>query len=132
MNSLLHNNKVPSNSLMRFAYATPSVQRKLTIDIYEREADAMADMVMSMSANETSYQPKAVTGLIGRSLQRKCTQCEEDEKKKTVIRKAENGTNAIPVSSSFSKSLKASKGGGLPLPQGTKSFMENAFSTDFS
>ena len=114
--------------------AKPIVQAKLTVntpgDIYEQEADAMADRVMRMSSNESV---KPVTGLIGKSLQRKCAQCEEEEKKKKpVMRKMDAGNSGTSVSSSFASSLNASKGGGSPLPQGTRIFMENAFSTDFS
>ncbi|MBP7399894.1 MAG: DUF4157 domain-containing protein [Chitinophagales bacterium] len=99
-------------------------------DIYEQEADAMAYRVMRMSSQEFE---KPVTGLIGKSLQRKCAHCEEEEKKKKpIMRKSEAGNSGISVSSSFAASLNSSKGGGSPLPQGTKSFMENAFSTDFS
>ncbi|MBK7110693.1 MAG: DUF4157 domain-containing protein [Bacteroidetes bacterium] len=99
-------------------------------DIYEQEANAMADRVMRMSSIEAV---KPVTGLIGKSLQRKCAHCEEEEKKKKpIMRKAEGGNSGISVYSSFASSLNASKGGGSPLPQGTRSFMENAFSTDFS
>ncbi|QAA81833.1 DUF4157 domain-containing protein [Aequorivita sp. H23M31] len=112
------------------------VQPKLTIntpgDVYEQEADAMADRVMRMSANETMRQPEPTTGLIGKSLQRKCSKCEEEEKKKPIMRKAENGAIGIPVSSSFASSLNASKGGGSPLPSDTRNFMEHAFSVDFS
>ncbi|MBP9188387.1 MAG: DUF4157 domain-containing protein, partial [Chitinophagales bacterium] len=66
-------------------------------------------------------------------LQRKCAHCEEEEKKKKpIMRKAEAGNSGMSVSTSFASSLNASEGVGSPLPQGTKSFMENAFSTDFS
>lgn len=110
------------------------VQAKFTLntpgDIYEQEADAMADKVMRMSSNEVA-QP--ITGLIGKSLQRKCAHCEEQEKRKTpIIRKAEVGNSGMSVSSSFAATLNSSKGGGSPLPKGTRSFMENAFSADFS
>ena len=109
------------------------IQPKLTIntpgDKYEQEADTMADKVMRMSSNEAV---RPVTGLIGKSLQRKCAHCEEEEKKKPIMRKAEAGNSGMSVSSSFASSLNASKGGGSSLPQGTRSFMENAFSTDFS
>ena len=114
--------------------AKPVVQPKLTInepgDIYEQEADAMADKIMRMSSNEAV---KPVTGLIGISLQRKCAHCEEEEKRrKPVMRKTESGYGGMLASSSLVSSLNASKGGGSLLPQGTRSFMENAFSTDFS
>lgn len=112
------------------------IQPKLQVnepgDIYEQEADAMADRIMRMA---DSHQPqtasKPVTGIIGRSVQRKCAHCEEEERKK-LMRKAESGSSGMSVSSSFVSSLHASKGGGSSLPQGTRSFMEHAFSTDFS
>ena len=113
----------------------PLLQAKLTVDepgdMYEQEADAMADRIMRMSSNEVV---KPATGLIGKSLQRKCAHCEEEEekRKKPVMRKAETGHSGITVSSSFAASLNASKGSGSPLPHGTRSFMENAFSADFS
>jgi hypothetical protein len=134
MNSLLHKNNLASKPVMPYGKAKPIVQPKLAVntpsDIYEQEADAMAERVMLMSSNETA---KPVTGLIGKSLQRKCAHCEEEEKKKKLImRKAGAGNSGMPVSSSFASSLNASKSEGSPLPQGTRSFMENAFSTDFS
>jgi outer membrane protein OmpA-like peptidoglycan-associated protein len=134
MNSLLHKNSFASEQLMPIGKLKQSVQPKLTIntpgDIYEQEADAMADSVMRMPSNEPA---KTVIGLIGKSLQRKCTHCEDEEKKKKpIMRKAEAGNSGISVSSSFASSLNASKGGGSSLPQGTRSFMENSFSADFS
>ncbi len=134
MNSLLHHHNQAKTSVIRHSRAKPTVQPKLTVntpgDIYEQEADAMADRVMRMSTNETA---KPVTGLIGKSLQRKCAHCEEEEKRKTmVMRKVGSGNAGLAVSSSFASSLNASKGGGSPLPQRTRSFMENAFSADFS
>ncbi|MGB3344300.1 MAG: DUF4157 domain-containing protein [Aequorivita sp.] len=128
---LLSKNGLPNEKYKHF------VQPKLAIntpsDIYEQEADAMADKVMRLSADETMHQPQPGTGLIGRSVQRKCSKCEEEEEKKNpIMRKAENGSPGIPVSSSFSSSLNASKGGGSPIPTDTRNFMENTFSTDFS
>jgi len=112
----------------------PILQPKLKVneprDIYEQEADTMADRLMRMPASMPETKP--MTGLIGRSVQRKCTSCEDEEKKKRVMRKESSGNGGLSVSSSFSSSLNASKGGGSPLPQGTRGFMENAFSTDFS
>lgn len=134
MNTHLQSNNSSSKSVMLHSMAKYSVQPKLTVnspgDTYEQEADAMADRVMRMSSNEASIP---VTGLIGKSLQRKCAHCEEEEKRnKPIMRKAEAGNAGLTVSSSFASSLNASKGGGSPLPQGTRSFMENAFSADFS
>ena len=69
---------------------------KLTInqpnDIYEQEADAMADKVMrmqasdlSLSGKETFFRPSNAslsTGASrGEAVQRKCAHCEEEERK---------------------------------------------------
>lgn len=111
------------------------VQTKLQVnepgDVYEQEADAMANRVMRMADGNAGSPTKPVTGLIGRSVQRKCAHCEEEEKRQ-VMRKTESGTGGMAVSSSFSSSLQATKGSGTPLPSATRSFMEHAFSTDFS
>ena len=111
------------------------VQPKPTIntpgDEYEQEADAMADKVMRMPLNKS--ETNHFTGIIGNSIQRKCATCEEDEeKKKTIMRKAVNGNHDFTASSSFASSLNTSRGNGMPLSPKTKNFMENAFSTDFS
>jgi hypothetical protein len=114
----------------------PLVQRKLQVnepgDTYEQEADAMADTVMRMiDDNRQQSTPKPVTGLIGRSVQRKCATCEEEEKKNKLMRKEQNGVSGAPVSSSFSASL-INAGKGMPLQPGIKQKMEQAFNTDLS
>src|SRR5690606_766628 len=109
------------------------IQPKLMInqpgDRYEQDADAMAERVIRLSANQSVSKP--ITGLIGMSVQRTCAACEDEEKKKPIMRKTQC-SGGIEASPSFISSLHASKGGGSPLPQGTKNFMENAFSADFS
>jgi hypothetical protein len=118
---------------MRAAAAAPVVQPKLEInqpgDRYEQEADAMADNVMRLPAANTQVKP--VTGLIAKSVQRKCIECEEEEKKK-LMRKTEGPGYGIQASPSLVSSLNASSVGGSPLPVATRGFMENAFSADFS
>jgi hypothetical protein len=60
----------------------PLVQPKLSInqpgDIYEQEADAIADKVMWMTDNESVQQP--FFSPVHSFLQRKCTHCEEEDK----------------------------------------------------
>ncbi len=109
----------------------PKLEIKTPGDRYEQEADAMADRVMRMADNgATAYSP---TSLVGPSVQRKCAECEEEEKKeKPLMRKAENGGYGMQAPSSLVSSLNSSKGGGSPLPKGTRNFMESAFSADFS
>lgn len=109
------------------------VQPKLRVnepgDSFEQEADAMANRVMGMG--NVSQHPAAggVTGVIGRSVQRKCAHCEEEGKK--LRRKEQSGAGGGTVSSSFSSTL-TNAGNGSPLHPGIKSTMEQAFNTDFS
>ncbi len=134
MNLHLHKSPSALKPFMPHAMGKLMVQPKLTVntpgDQYEQEADAIADGVMRMPVSKTKEKP--VTGMIGRSVQRECTKCEEEEKKKRIMRKESAGSGGLSVSSTFSSFLNASKGGGKPLPQATRGFMENAFSSDFS
>lgn len=101
----------------------PVVQPKLAInspgDKYEQEADSMADRVMSIPQAEAAP-----------SIQRKCKQCEEEEKG-NLMRKATND-GGFHAPQHFESKLAESKGTGTPLPTDTQSFMENAFHADLS
>jgi hypothetical protein len=127
--SFADNKLVPGNASKR-------IQAKLQVnepgDVYEREADAMAERVMQSQPSPAGSSAQPITGLLGQSVQRKCAHCEEEEKHRKVMRKASTGTGGTSVSSSFASTLHGSKGGGASLPSGTRSFMEQAFSTDFS
>jgi hypothetical protein len=103
------------------------IQRSLAIgavnDPLEHEADAVADKVMRMPANNF--------------IQRKCPGCKDEEDKAqrkplaSFIQKMGNdsGTKA---SDSVSQRINSTKGSGSNLDSGTKSFMESRFGTDFS
>jgi hypothetical protein len=121
-------------------------------DRFEQEADAMAESVMRMQApgqTGTDWQgPKAQVSSsrspysgspIAGSVQRKCAECDEEEKKKgKVMRKADGGSSFVgngggfEASPELSSQLDRGRGGGRPLVAETKNFMEHAFSTDFS
>ncbi|SFQ46278.1 eCIS core domain-containing protein [Parafilimonas terrae] len=101
-------------------------QRKLSInqpnDVYEQEADAVADKVMRMpdpSINNNSFFKPAIT-----SIQRKCAHCEEEEKK---MQRKENN-NAEPQTENYLSTVS----GGRPLSQTERSFFEPRFGYDFS
>ena len=101
-------------------------QPKLTInqpnDIYEQEADAVADKIMRMKDVEM-LQAK-VSPL---TVQRKCAACEEEEN--NVQMKGEGNTGGIITApSSVSKVIGS---GGLSLDAGIRSFMESRFGYDF-
>jgi len=109
------------------AAATPAAAAPLTIgavhDPLETEAEAMADTVMRMPA------PTA-------TIQRKCAECEEEDavQRKPVtsfVQKKEAGSGGS-ASAEVSSSIQATKGGGSPLGDNTKTFMESRFGADFS
>ncbi len=80
-----------SRSDNRVPFFLPFIQPKLTVnasgDEYEQEADAVADKVMRMKdaspQTDTFFKP-AIS-----SLQRKCHQCEEEDKEKMMQRKSD-------------------------------------------
>lgn len=108
----------------------PVVQTRLAVgatdDPYEKEADSMADKVMRMPAQNF--------------VQRKCADCEEEEKLQrkplsdsisTFIQTKSDSTTPT-VSDSLSQSIQSSRGGGSAMDGGTQSFMSSRFNTDFS
>lgn len=142
----------------------PFVQPKLTInqpnDMYEQEADAVAERVMRMPSQnnkQTFFQPKPLTVT---PVQRKCASCEQEEK---LQRKEEDEDESIQLKplKDFAiqrkcarceeeekvqmKEASATAGGtaapsivdnvinstGQSLDKGTKNFMESRFGYDF-
>src|SRR5215468_10641608 len=59
------------------------LQAKLTVnqpeDIYEQEADRMADAVMANATNSPAEAVSVSTAPVTAALQRKCTSCEEED-----------------------------------------------------
>jgi hypothetical protein len=102
-------------------------QPKLTInqpnDVYEQEADAVADKVMRISdgtADKKFFSPRII--------QRKCAHCEEEEKK---MQRKEIGTETA-TGSEQTESYLSTLSGGSPLGNGEKSFFESRMGYDFS
>ncbi|NEU77633.1 DUF4157 domain-containing protein [Nostoc sp. UIC 10630] len=121
------------HDISRIALRRP--QAKLTVgepgDKYEQEADWMANQVMRMvvpdKVNAQSVQS------VQDSLQRKCAACEQEEDKvqtKPSIQTATDG--GLQAGSNIESRLNSSKGGGSPLPDEVRSFMEPRFGADFS
>jgi hypothetical protein len=101
-------------------------QPKLTIgapgDAFEIEADAIADKVMQMS---DGHQIKTKIGPV--DFQRKCSDCEEEEK----VRRKDNGKNSggLEAPDIVNHAIRSS---GQSLDMHTRSFMESRFGYDFS
>ena len=105
-------------------------QPKLTInqpnDVYEQEADAMADKVMRMSdspVNNNAFFKPSIS-----SLQRKCSHCKEEEKK--VQRK--KGSHKSTTASSQTEGYINTLSGGKALGKDERSFFEPRMNYDFS
>jgi len=110
-------------------YSNQTIQTKLTVndpgDKHEQEADHIADKVMRMPGNQ--------------QIQRKCSACEEEDKK--IQRKSASGgagaltkTNSqagVGVSAAVHNRIAASQGGGSSLDSATSSFMSDRFGVDF-
>lgn len=104
-------------------------QPKLTIgprdDIYEREADAVADLVMRKSDGEkATIQPK-ISPLI---VQRLCPECEDEENAQRKEEDSSKGT-VYEVPRIVTETLQSR---GNPMDSVTRSLMENRFGYDFS
>lgn len=105
-------------------------QPKLTInqpnDIYEQEADAMADKVIRMSDPSTGnnlFLKPAIS-----SIQRKCTHCEKDERKMQRKESNNEGTNATAPTEEYINSLS----GGRSLSENERSFFEPRMAYTFN
>jgi len=64
----------------------------------------------------------------GKDIQRKCAECEKEEK----LQKKTDSTHQSKSSSNIESSLTSSKGSGSHLPQNTRHEMESSFGADFS
>jgi hypothetical protein len=112
------------------------IQPKLTVstpgDMYEQEADRVADAVMRMS------EPQAVSsGTL--SIQGTCPTCEEDELRRQPVEEEEellqtkeiSGQNAETTPDLESR-INVIRGSGQPLPKSARAYFEPRFGYDFS
>jgi len=105
------------------------IQPKLTInqpgDSYEREADAMAEHVMSSRAQTSQpfFRPAE------NSVQRKCQQCEEED---SHVHRKENSTAEVQGDNNLDNYVSTLSSSGQSLPQHSRSFFEPRFGHDFS
>ena len=126
-----------------------AIQAKLTIgqpnDKYEQEADRIADQVMQMPdrtavqrkctdcEKEAMVQQKPLAASITPRIQRQAAEGREEDaiQTKPIQTKSLVSENPTPGTSLESR-LNSSKSGGSPLPDTTRSFMENRIGADFS
>ena len=128
------------------------LQRKLTVgaagDQYEQEADRVARQVVSMpdavAANsmqraiapeedkEQKIQTKPLAASITPVVQRQMgTDKEEDKDKPIQPKSATSLTDSFEAGADVESQLSHSKGGGSPLPDPVRAYMEPRFGVDF-
>jgi Domain of unknown function (DUF4157)/Bacterial protein of unknown function (DUF922) len=110
-----------------------SVQAKLTVsqpnDPYEQEADRVAGAVMRMQIPESSEA--VARRSIQETISRKSAAGEGDELVRSTSMLHRSGDN-LQVDNDLEGRLNNSKGGGSPLADDVRSFMEPRFGADFS
>ena len=124
------------------SFFKPVIQAKLSInqpnDIYEQEADAMADKVIRMpdpSLNDhIFFKPAPIQRKCShceeeeKQLQRKCVHCEEEEK----VKRKESGNAINSADSSIENYISSLNGRGQSLPPDERNFFEPRIGYDFS
>ncbi|CAG0953874.1 hypothetical protein METP3_00372 [Methanosarcinales archaeon] len=118
-----------------------ALQAKLKIgqpgDMYEREADRIAEQVMRMPEPQVSTETKVSNPARNNPIQRKCPGCnkgtkigkEEEEEK---LQKKEASGSTHEVTHGVENSISALRGGGQPLPEYVGAFYGQRFGHDFS
>ena len=116
----------------------PHIQPKLKIgapnDRYEQEADRVADQVMRMPISGSVHTQSPP------QIQRMCSECEdeiqrqpeEEEEEEELIQTKSSTGNTPQMSSQTASGIQNIGGGGQPMSQTTRAFMEPRFSKDFS
>ncbi|MHC5824689.1 MAG: eCIS core domain-containing protein, partial [Nostoc sp.] len=99
-------------------------------DPYEQEADWVANEVMRMQIPE-SNEAVAMRSLRD-TIYRKCAVCEDEDlvQPKSMLQRSPD--TGFQVASNLESRLSSSQGGGSPLPEEVRSFMEPRFGADFS
>ncbi len=109
--------------LKKASSQTAFFQPKLTInqpnDIYEQEADAIADKIMRMEQPFIQSKKNPFT-----QLQRKCAHCEEEERK---MQRKEINTKQATVNNSLENYVSSLSSVGQPLSNELRNFYEPRF-----
>ena len=124
-----------TKSKIQFNFA--NIQTKLKVsqpnDIYEQEANLVAEQIMRMPKSFESYLP--INPSADTKVNRKCKSCEEeDESKKIKLnRKDDSSFKGLDISSDVTDYLSnIATEPGSHLDNSTEEFMESRFGYDFS
>ena len=118
------------------------IQTKLTIgqpgDIYEQEANRVADQVMRMPDLSMTERKEVSEYNKVPSIQRVCSKCEEElhrqpmEEEGEILQTKEVSGETPEISQDLESQINSVRGGGQPLPESVRAFFEPRFGQDFS
>jgi hypothetical protein len=119
------------------------IQAKLAIgqpgDVYEQEADGVADQVMRMPDLSRAQSKRVSEYDKFPSIQRTCTECEEElqrqpmeEEEEDLLQSKEVSGETPEVTPSVEDQINSIRGGGQPLPESVRTFFEPRLGQDFS
>jgi hypothetical protein len=115
----------PQSDFARFAITPAPVQRKSAIsspgDLHEREADEVADKVMT--------EPMPI-GSATTTIQRSCAGCEDAEQKPAQTNHAPSAN--AETTGGERHAMRVTEQGGAPMPGEARDFFESRFGHDFS
>lgn len=106
-------------------------------DIYEQEADRVAEQVMRMPELQVSKEPKVSNHTQNNPIQRRCPGCikgaqtkkEEEEK---ILQTKEASGSTPEATTELESCISATRNGGQPLPESVRTFFERRLGHDFS
>ncbi|MDP9075941.1 MAG: DUF4157 domain-containing protein, partial [Bacteroidota bacterium] len=127
----LNTHKNEAGNTNSLSHSKSFFQPKLTInqpnDVYEQEADTMADTVMRMTdplaKADTFFKP------VTNHIQRKCQACEEEDKH---VHRKEIGTAEPYGGNNLDNYVSSLSSGGEPMSAASRGFFEPRFGRDFS
>jgi hypothetical protein len=127
--------RISINAPSRTGRKAEASQTKLAIsqpgDVFEQEADRVAEQIMRMSAVEGEQRLRIPAGM--EVISRKCPKCREDDEKLLQAKENAQQSNATSYgldASQIAQDVCASSG--WPLDTATRMFMEQHFGYDFS
>lgn len=140
---ILHLQRTIGNQAVQRLVESGILHAKLRIgqlgDIYEQEADKVADAVMRMPEPENLEEIIVSKQALSTQMQMKCTKCEEKELRRQSLEEKEEEiqTKMAPDSESelnpgLEAHINAFQGGDQPLPESVRAFFEPRFDYDFS
>ncbi len=142
------------NLAVQHLFRTGAIQAKLTInqpgDIYEQEADRVADQVMRMPEPRFQVSGQVPDKAQSTQFQRKCAKCEEEEEEimskpldgviqrqpveeeEEMLQSKERPGWTPEVTPGVVSRIESLRGGGQPLPNSVRTFFEPRFGYNFS